>query len=243
MDVPFASLQLGGLLPDCGIRPDWTGRLRVPTGERLLILDARKSGQPRMPGYAANQLLRYAETIPKAVLIFAAPYISSDAADILNREGINYIDLAGNCRLVFDTVYIRRQDWPNRSAKCRGSAFALLTQSGAGSPACSLQEPKRQWKVQALADAASVSLGQVSNVKRLLEDREWLSREGEGVVLSQPAKLLQEWSQTYRFSRSTGRDFYTLDSPAQVEAKLAKACLASKTDYALTGFSAAARLR
>ena len=39
-----------------------------------------------------------------------------------------------------------------------------------------LAEPERGWKIKELAEAASVSLGQASNVKRLLEDREWLRR-------------------------------------------------------------------
>jgi hypothetical protein len=38
-----------------------------------------------------------------------------------------------------------------------------------------LNDPKRPWKVQSLAAEAAISLGQVSNVKSLLEDREWLT--------------------------------------------------------------------
>ncbi len=240
-DVPFASLEAGTPAPDPGNRPDWIGKFRSPAGERLLILDARASGQPRSARNAANQLLRYVQKFPNAVPIFSAPYISSDAADLLSCEGVNYVDLAGNCRLVFDTVYIRRQDWPSSAAQ-RRDLRSIYSPKAERVLRVLLQEPKRKWKVQALATAAGVSLGQASNVKLLLEEREWLSRDAHGVVLAQPAKLLEEWAQNYRFSRNAVRDFYTLDSPASVEAGLAAACRASKIAYALTGFSAAARM-
>ena len=45
-----------------------------------------------------------------------------------------------------------------------------------------------------LADKAQVSLGQVSNVRRALIDREWATAEaGEGLRLTQPDALLDAW--------------------------------------------------
>lgn len=260
-DVPFCTLETQD--QPAGPRDssaDLIARLRLPETERLLIMEAKRTGQPRDARDAANQLLRWAQQYPNSVPIFVAPYISPDAAVILTRDGINYIDLAGNCRLVFDRVYIRRQDWPNKFAK-RRDLRSLYSPKAERVLRILLLEPKRPRKVQALAKTAGVSLGQASNVKRLLEDREWVRRvtgdgagswdgsgdgagpgPGGGIMLAQPSKLLDEWARNYRFDRNTIRDFYSLDSPAQVESKLATACSAGGADYALTGFSAAARM-
>lgn len=273
-DLPYGSLEPQVPTPPDG--PDWIGRLHLPWGERLLILEARATGQPRTARDASNQLLRWVGAYANAVPIFAAPYISAAAADILTREGVSYIDLSGNCRLVFDTVYVRRQDWPNRFIQ-RRDLRSLYSPKAERILRILLLAPKRPWKVQSLARTAGVSIGQVSNVKRLLEDREWVgratsegagsgngtgygdgagsgagfgdssgdgsaSRSKPGFVVTQPAKLLEEWAQNYRFDRNTVRDFYSPDRPAQAEAKLAAACKDAGAEYALTGFSAAARM-
>lgn len=238
-DLPFGTLEPQESQRRDG--PDWIGKLHMPTGERLLILQAKTTGQPRTARDAANQLLRWAGEYANAVPILAAPYISPTAADILSREGIGYVDLSGNCRLAFDTVYIRRQDWPNKQVQ-RRDLRSLYSPKAERVLRILLLEPKRPWKVQTLAQTAAVSIGQASNVKRLLEDREWIAREGEGLVLREPAKLLEGWAQNYQFDRNTVRDFYSLDTPAQIEAKLATACKEAGADYALTGFSSAVRI-
>lgn len=241
-DVPFCTLTPRPLprgLRDDGV--DLVAKLALPKGERLLIAQTKQTGQPRIAREAGSQLLRWRTKYPHSVLVFIAPYISPEAADLLTRDGVGYIDLAGNCRLVFDQVYIRREGWPNKSAK-RRDLRSLYSPKAERVLRILLLEPKRPWKVQPLAAAAGVSLGQASNVKRLLQDREWVGHEGDGIVLRQPAKLLEEWAQNYRFGRNTPRDFYSLDTPAKAEAKLAAACRKARTNYAMTGFSAAARM-
>ncbi len=100
----------------------------------------------------------------------------------------------------------------------------------------------RSWKVANLADEAQVSLGQVSNVKKLLTDREWVRSGERGLRLIEPATLLAEWAENYDYRRSAVRGFYSPDKPAELEEKLAQTCRDYGIRYALTAFSAAARL-
>lgn len=239
-DVPFAELEPAPS-PSRQMEADWVGKLRLPEGERLIFMETKPSGQPRLARAAVNQLARWIERYPNAVGIFGAPYITPAAADIAAREGIGYLDLAGNCRLVFDRVYIRREGWPNKFAK-RRDLRSLYSPKAERVLRALLLEPKRQWKIQTLADAAKVSMGQASNVKKLLDQREWIERQPDGIVLTQPAKLLEEWAENYRYSRNTIADFFSLDPLPQVEAKLASISKELGNDYALTGFSAAARM-
>src|SRR5260370_40391697 len=71
-----------------------------------LVAEVKKIGQPRMVREAVNSLLRYREKFPEAYAVFVAPYVSPQAAEICTKEGIGFMDMAGNCRLCFDKVFI-----------------------------------------------------------------------------------------------------------------------------------------
>jgi len=225
------------------ISPNLLLKLKLSDGEQLLIAEVKRSGQPKLAREAVNQLLRYRQEFPDAYRVFVAPYISPQAAEICSHEGVGYVDFAGNCRLSFQQVYILREGRPNPFSQKRGlrSLYSpkasrvlrvLLVSAG----------QNRHWKVEALAKEAEVSLGQVSNVKKRLSDREWLQSEPDGFGLSKPAALLEEWSQNYTYRRNTVRDFYSLDPIAEIEARLGQVCQRVRIKYALTGFSVAARL-
>ncbi len=239
-DVPFADLKAAAS-PSSTIQADWVGKLRLPEGERFIFLEAKSSGQPRLARDAVNQLMRWRESYPDAVLILGAPYITPAAADVATKEGVGYLDLAGNCRLQFDRVYIRREGWPNKFAK-RRDLKSLYSPKAERVLRVMLLEPRRTWKIEALAQAAKVSIGQASNVKTLLDQREWVARQPDGIMLTQPAKLLKEWAENYRYSRNTAADFFSLDPLPLIEQKLAATSKELGIGYALSGFSAAARM-
>lgn len=241
-DVPFCTLEDGPAEAVFGdLRADWRGHLRIGNETRLLLIETRTSGQPRLAREAVNQLLVYRGRLPQAYCVFGAPYISEAAGKIATDEDIGYVDLAGNCRICFDSVYIRRAGWPNPMIERRGLR-SLYSPKAERVLRVLLAEPKRPWKIEPLAADARVSLGMASKVKRLLEDREWLIRKADGFRLSQPGDLLAEWARSYRYGRNTVHDFYSLDPIPLIESKLAQACQDLRCDYALTGFSAAARM-
>jgi len=241
-EVPFCEVDPCELeAPSIPWQPDWTGRLRTDKKEWVVVLDAKPSGQPRVARDAANAISRYMSCCPNAIGVFAAPYVSPAAADILQRDNIGYIDLSGNCRLCFDRVYIRVEGQPNLFARKR-DLRSLYSPKAERVLRSLLLEPRRGWKIEELAKTARVSLGQASNVKKLLTDREWLRRDDDGIRLTEPAKLLQEWSERYSYRKNKASDFYSADELPEIEAKLATACKDLGIDYALAGFSAAARL-
>ena len=93
---------------------------------------------------------------------------------------------------------------------------------------------------------ANVSLGLVSNVKKLLSDREWLSTSADGFCVSQPAALLADWAQNYNYRRNQVFDFYSFKTVGEIEELLASTCTVPEKSelgirYGLTGFSGAAR--
>jgi hypothetical protein len=221
-------------------RPDLLITLEGPAGLRTFVVEVKKTGQPRVAREAVNQLLRFSKDFPQAFPVFIAPYISPAAAEICEQAGVGYIDFSGNCRICFKEVYIEKTGNPNVFAEKR-DLRSLYSPKAENVLRVLLVDPGRAWKIQELADAAGVSVGQVAKVKNLLIDREWL-READGMALSEPEKLLSEWAENYNFRKNQVRDYYSLKSVAEIEVELAKLCRAEKLTYALTSFSGAARL-
>ncbi len=176
--------------------------------------------------------------------MFVAPYISPTAAAICDQYQVGYFDLAGNCRLAFDQVYIRREGFPNPSVQKR-DLRSLYSPKAERILRVLLTAGKRSWRMQDVADEARVSLGQVANVKKLLAYREWIESEAGGFRLrtldEAVLPMLTAWAGNYRSERSNARDYYSLKPIPQTEAALAEASRRIKTQLAFSGFSGAAR--
>jgi len=170
-----------------------------------------------------------------------APYISPQSAEICAKEGVGFLDLAGNCRLSFGQIFIRRESNRNPFAQKR-DLRSLYAPKSTRVLRVLLMRKFDWWKTQALADEASVSLGQVANVKKLLLDREWIAEGDEGFRLTNPQDLLTDWTENYTYRKNTVRDFYSMMGTDEVEDVFAKACRELDIPYAFTCFSGARRV-
>lgn len=245
-EVPFLAqsrLRSGAGPRDSGV--DFVVSVRSNGVDRRLLCRVKSSGQPRIARQACLELVDYARSDKKAYPVFIAPYISPAAAAICDQYNVGYLDFAGNCRLAFDKVYIRREGFPNPAVE-RRDLRSLYSPKAERILRVLLTAGERTWRTQELADEAGVSLGQVANVKKLLADREWIDvqsagfglRTLEGAVLP----LLQEWTANYRASRNPAREFYSLKSIPEIEATLSEEGRKPASRIAFTGFSGAARL-
>ncbi len=221
--------------------PDLAARIRLPKGEQRILFECKSVGEPRVARNAVNQILRYLERWPDYYGVFVAPYISPKSAEICSREGVGFLDFAGNCRLCFGRIYIERKGAGNPFAVKR-DLRSLYSPKSSRILRVLLNDPKGVWKVEKLAGEAVVSLGLVSKVKALLRDREWTCEQIGGFSLTEPEALLQEWSRNYRFNKNDVEDFYSLRSAPEIESQIADILTRRSVKYALTGFSGAARL-
>ncbi len=224
-----------------GIPPILMVKIARPSGVKYLMLEIMGNGQPRLARQAVNQLLCHRDLFHDVYGVFIAPYISAKSAEICNREKMGYLDLAGNCRLCFDEIYIEQEGKPNVFTKKR-DLRSLYSPRAERILRVLLNNPKKVWKIQELAEEAQVSLGQVSNVKKLLFDREWIQTEKNGFFLNTPESLLKEWSENYSFEKSRITDYYSLKDVTEIETELDALCNRKGSLYALTCFSGAARL-
>jgi len=240
--VPFLKIEGIKRRPSTeALLPDFLLKIALPGGVWHLLVEIKANGQPRMAREAVNQILRYRATFPDSYGVFLAPYISPVAGEICRQEGIGYLDLAGNCYLCFDGVYIDQEGRPNPFKEKR-DLRSLYSPKAERILRVLLNSPGKSWKVQGLAGEAQVSVGQVFNVKKQLLDREWVQVDKSGFMLNEPERLLKEWEQNYSFRRNKILDFYSLKGPTEMETDLIEYCNRTKVKYAFTGFSGAARL-
>ena len=245
-DVP--AVQGWEILPQPTARtnlpqPSAVAEIRLQDRAFRLLVEMTSIGQPRQARAAIAKLLELAAQAIRSYPVFVAPYISRDVAQICRENDVGYADLAGNCRLAYEGIYILREGRPNPFAVKR--PLRLLYQ-----PATSrilrvlLADPGKSWRVLALAAEAKVSAGTVSNVRKALINQEWIEKEGDGVQLKNPKALLDDWAENYSFRKNAVFDFYSLKGPEEIERDIAAACSENNADamrYALTAFSAAAR--
>jgi hypothetical protein len=239
-DVPGVRLQIEPRLPG-GEGPDLLFRLQLPAGEQVLAVEVKRSGEPRAVREALDRIFRLRDRMPKAGFVIVAPYVSERGADLCARESVSYADLSGNCRLVLDPIFVRREGLPNAFAVKR-DLRSLFSPKAVRVLRVLLADPNKPWRIQLLAGEAGVSVGEVANVKSALLAREWAAVGPGGLTLIEPRTALAEWAGSGRYARSKARDFYSLSSTRELEASLADACVAEGVTYALASFSAAARM-
>lgn len=244
-DVPFlapASIRRESTHGDS--RVDLVLSVRTRTIDRHLVCEVKSNGQPRTAREACLTLLDYTRSDKRDYPVFIAPYVAPAAAAICGQYRVGYFDLAGNCRLAFDQVYIRREGFPNPFVQKR-DLRSLYSPKAERVLRVLLTAGKRSWRMQELADEARVSLGQVANVKKLLANREWIETEANGFRLRSldegALSMLTEWAGKYRIERSTTREYYSLKPIPQIEPELTEASRRLKARLAFSGFSAAAR--
>ena len=217
-------LQQPGLL----FQPDLVFKTQLAQGEPWsLVCEFKQHAEPRHMRLAAYEIRDRVQNNPARHIyaVLVVPYISEAAAKICEEVGIGYADLAGNARLAFGSTFIFTHGYEN-PFRVRREKNLYAPKSGRVLQAL-LREPRQLWKVTDLAETAQVSLGQVSNVRRALLDREWAGLTEGRVFLKRPEELLKDWRENYKSLAATTRRAYSLlhgsDLDEALSAAIAKA--------------------
>lgn len=213
--------------------------LRWPGGETLLLCEVKPSGQPSIARNALSQLEHLRMARPGSVGVLVAPYISSKVASMCDERGIGTVDLSGNARLTFGNVFVRYVGQPNRFSEAR-ERRSMFAPKASRVLRVLLEQPRERWQVQALAIEAEVSLGQVSTVKRMLAESEWLA-SGPGIQLARPEEALRQWAAHPGRAEADRIECFTSKPPDEALRMLSDALSAGGTRHALCGQSAAWR--
>ena len=197
-------------IADSGYRMDGLVAFAHGGGNYALIVDVISNGAPRFVRSGVYQLASCvarmcrsgeANADRRLIPMLVSSYLSPESRAICLDHDTAYLDLVGNARLAFDTVYIDRAVAERPVSETR-TLRSIFTPKAAAILRVLLREPGRAWRVADLAAQAHASYGHVSNVRKALLAREWIELGDDGVVLVQPDALLQTWRENYR--RPTG---------------------------------------
>ena len=242
LPLPFVeSISFDQGSASSGEGPDFIAQLAIAERQKTIIGEVKNQGQPRFARAAVNQLLRYRPQFPNGYPVFTAPFISPESADILEAEGVGYLDMAGNCFLSFDKVFIRIQGNPNPFPQ-RRDLKSIFSPRSSRVLRVLLNAPPRPWKVEDLRQQAGVSIGLVAAVRKTLLDREWAIEGSDGLTLSRPQALLEEWSSGYTYRRNEISEYYSLQDLPALERDLGSFCHDAGIGFALTMFSGASHV-
>ena len=150
-------------------------------------------------------------------------------------EGIGYVDLAGNCYLRWNSVYIDRvgngapPSMPKRASSLFSDKASLVIRFA-------LDNLGRPLRVRELARQLSLSPAWVSAVLQSLISAGYAARVGDGAVVSRPLDLLADWAESYSFTRRNHSRSYFCEAPTpqQVIARVASVPADDVGRYALT---------
>ncbi|MFO7650534.1 MAG: type IV toxin-antitoxin system AbiEi family antitoxin [bacterium] len=170
-------------------------------------------------------------------------YASEETRRVCEEMDVGLVDLAGNCLLRFDDVYISIEGRPNPFKESR-TLRQPFSKKSSRCVRVLLYNPRGPWNPQTLAKAAGVSIGLSYRFVKELAGRELLSYEDGGpqFVVPDPEKLQKEWAKGYNYRKNVARDYYSPVDVATNEARLADYCGDAGIRYALTLTSGAERL-
>jgi len=224
-------------------QPDLVMRVKTKTGKLFTVfVEVKSVGQPRYVRMAASQLK---DILPKEKNVYGvigATFLSDASKNICIKEGMGYLDLAGNCRFQFNGVYIQIEGRPNPYPATR-PLKSLFSPKSTRALRVLLLNPKKSWQVIELAREAKLSLGQTSNIKKRLLEFEWIEEtEDAKFRLSDPEALLSNWSENYSYRKNKTLSFYALDNQQDFEKHLIDFLDQSNIRYAFALTSGAARV-
>src|SRR5882757_309795 len=152
---------------------DILARISISGERHTLACEVKTDGQPRHVRVALLQLRNYmAHVAGDATPVLIAPFLSSQAQALCREQGVSFLDLEGNVRLVLDGIFIERSVASSPAVE-RRELRSLFKPKSARVLRAMLRDPRRKWRLAELAEAADVSLGHINNVKVGLLDREW----------------------------------------------------------------------
>jgi len=212
--------------------------IKTPAGaSAALAIGARRQLDPRLVPEVADALKATAAD----GFVVIAPFLGARTRARLADEGLGYVDLSGNMRVVLDrpTVFIQtrgeeRSPWaaPRSVRSLHGAKACRLVRA--------LADGQPPFGVRQLAALALTDPGYASRLLDIFDREELVERQARGPVTAvHAARLLRRWAEDYRFADAHRAVAYA--HPHGVPGALA-ALRACGAPYALTARAGAAAL-
>jgi len=228
---------------------DFSVRVKNNVKKKLaLVFKIKSKGQPRYVReavYSLRSKLNQLNTDKQYYGVICAPYLSEDSVRICRGENFGYMDLAGNCFINFEGIYISVEGKPNPYPNKRRLKSILSTKSTRALRVL-LNSEKEAWFVKDLAREADISMGLASNIKKRLMEYEYIEERktetGPEFYLKKPRELLEYWADSYSYKKNDMVNYYTLEDIRKFETEFRNYCNKNNILYAFTLTSGSARV-
>lgn len=177
-------------------------QIYAPDGTQgLLVLEAKRRVDPRDVEATANQLTLYSQLDDgrQATPVLVAPFLSARTRERLEDNGVNYVDLTGNIRIIVDRPALFVQSMGSQRDPRREERSAQsLKGAKAGRIVRALCDFSPPIGVRRLADVAQTDPGYVSRVFAMLDREGLIEREIRGPVTDvRWQELIRRWTEDY----------------------------------------------
>ena len=164
------------------------------------VIELKSRLQPMGLEGAIHQILRYRNELHRSGAyqdlypMVAAPYISESVQARCKEVGVGYVDLNGTLALIHRDVYIDVVRPATAFKNVQGIKNIFSGRSRRILRAL-LVHPYQPYRLERLASVTKLSVGQVSQVLRRLQDDGLVVRNSEGCFLNRPRQLLRIFAQ------------------------------------------------
>lgn len=212
--------------------------VRIGESSKKLVCEVKEIGEPRHVFEAVSKLKYVTSKIENGYPLIMSIFLGEKSREICRMNGVGYVDLAGNCFLKFDGIFIDREgrQKPQRKQKVVKNIFAPLASRVIR---VLLADAGRKRTAAELAERAGASSIYVFKILKKLEEKKYIGRDGEHrIILYKAATLLDEWADSYGFSENRVHTYYSPEpEPNKIIRKIAG--VSKLMQYALTLHSGA----
>jgi DNA-binding MarR family transcriptional regulator len=177
------------------------------------------------------------------LLLLVVPYMGEVGKMLCHEQGVSWLDLSGNARIVVPALHVRVDGQPNRY-KSPGRPANLFAPASSRIARALLSWPER-WLTQGeLAKEIGMTPGGLSRLVSRYEEAGFVERRPEGrrilLQVRNPGLLLGAWREAYDFSaHDVHRGHIPARSGTELLKQLAKSFGEGNLQYAATGLAAA----
>jgi hypothetical protein len=245
IEGPFEPWALGVIRSQPGFEAAWRpdAELAIDGRRRPVVIEVKRRVDPAQAHAVAN----LARSAPRGRdFLLVAEQTSALARQILEANGVAFIDAQGNANIRLPGVFVRTGSFTADAVKVRQPPGRARFSGKAGIIAQALLlNPKRDWKVEELAAESVVSAGLAHRILARLDEIGLVESSGSGPTkkrrLVNPGALLDLWAEEDREVGRTQTPGYTLARPGTRLAVMVSERL-DRLDvvHAVTGSAAAA---
>lgn len=256
LNLPPASLRLieDEPMDTAGPRPDGVLEARWQNAVNRFVFECKMLSTPKAVEAATAQAIRYGQETGLCPLVIV-PYLSEERLRLLEEQAVSGLDLSGNGVLVGPGFFLWRSGSPNRFKDSQpiknvyrgvSSIFARCFLLRDGFP--SLNE-LREFALSRFPLDVSPSPEEgtrlvkstASKVVQALEDEQIVSKEQDGLCLTDSRRLLSRLKESYNLPKRGGLEGKTALSREEIWGRLQGAASRSPFRSVTTGLGSAGR--